>query len=194
MPNDHRGRDVHGGKVTDDASYSFSADDILGAFDPYQESKLRTLGYEQDEPFPPGPLRSFSTKDGKSDITVPKPSSGGDWPVVRTVHGQRNWNQHPTALSTHSLGRLPDGRLRRFEDRLPVSPRNRFVARSHPPHGRNLTSGKTMDFWDATSSGDIGSEGTFRTPYRAALAAAAMSKRAADPTLNLRTGKKMDNV
>lgn len=179
MPNDHRGRDVHGGKVTDDASYSFSANDILGAFDPYQESKLRTLGYEQDKRLPPGPLRSFSTKDGKSDITVPEPPLDGDWPVVRS--GVVRWSpKHPVANSTHSLGRLPDGSL----------PDGRV------PDGRvmNTTSGGTMTFLNTSKPGGITSEGTFRTPYRAALAATAMSKRAADPTLNLKTGREMDNV
>lgn len=179
MPNDHRGRDVHGGKVTDDEIYSFSVDDILGAFDPYQETKLRTLGYEQDETFPPGPRSRFSTKDGMSDITVPEPPSDGDWPVVRKEN-RHFLGANPVAYSTHSLGRLPDGSLP--DGRTPEGSTTR------------TTSGETMEFWNTWSPGGIRSEGVYRTPYRAALAAAAMAKRAADPTRNLRTGRKMDNV
>jgi hypothetical protein len=185
MPNDHRGRGVHGGKVTDDEEYSFSVDDILGAFDPYQESKLRTLGYEQDETFrSTGTEKVFSSKDRMSNVTVPKPSSGGDWPVVRnaTVHTGLH---HPTVISTDSLGRLPDGTTPAIWERVGRQPISRGM--------NHITSGGTMDFWDPGSK-NMGSEGSFRTPYRAALAAAAMSKRAADPTRNLRTGRKMDNV
>jgi hypothetical protein len=180
MPNDHRGRNVHGGKVTDDEEYSFSVDDILGAFDPYQESKLRTLGYEQDETFrSTGTEKVFSNKEMggiNSTVIVPDLPPGGDWPVVHSETRHDRLFESPDVTSTHSLGRLPDGRL-------PDPPS--LLSRS--------TSGGTMGFWDVFP-GVIGSNGIYRTPYRAALAAKAMSKRAADPTRNLRTGRRRDNV